>query len=130
MFKLGDQVVSKKTGYPGAGEVCGIVKAGLYVASTGNKPIDSFCCWNDLYPDWPEKPIVYVRFEETRRTVTFEEFCKYIPDERYHEYDLKTIYAFQIPITNVIAYPIDDLEYFDEDDDPVRNIIRSAGFNE
>lgn len=130
MFKLGDQVTSKRTGYPGVGEVCGIVRAGLYHASAGNRPLEDYRCWNDLYPDWYEKPIVYVRFEEVRRTVTFEEFCKYLPDDRYNDYDLKTIYALKIPQTNIIAYPIEDLEYFGENDDPVHNIIRGAGFNE
>ena len=129
MFKLNDKVVSKKTGHPGIGEVAGIVRAEVYVASTG-KELEHFTCWNDLYPDWYTKPIIYVLFEEPRRTVTFEEFVKYIPDERYKEYDLKTLYAFQIPFTRAVAYPIEDLEYFDENDDFVQNIIRSAGFNE
>jgi hypothetical protein len=129
MFKLGDKVVSKKTGYPGCGEVCGIVYSAVYVASA-QKNVSDFNCWNDLYPDWTDKPIVYVLFEEPRRTVTFEEFVKYIPDDRYRDYDLKTVYAFQIPFTRAVAYPIDDLEYLDENDDPVQNIIRSAGFNE
>ena len=128
-FELGDKVVSKKTGYPGSGEVCGVVYAAMYVATT-KKELKDFECWNDLYPDWHEKHIVYVRFDEPRRTVTFEEFCRYMPEHKYDGYDLQTIYAFSIPYTNVIAYPIEDLEFFDKDDDPARNIIKSAGFNE
>jgi len=127
MFKLGDQVVSKKTGYPGSGEVCGIVRAGMYVATTG-KALEHFGCWNDQYPDWAEKEIVYVKFHESRKTVTKEEFAKYLP-EAYEEYDLDTLYAFQVPFVNVIAYPIEDLEYLDENDDSVRNIMRSAGLD-
>lgn len=128
MFKLGDQVVSKRTGYPGTGEVCGIVAAGLYHATT-QKSLDSYGCWNDLYPDWIEKPIVYVRFEESRKTVTKEEFAKYLP-EGLKQYDLDTLYAFQVPVTNVIAYPIEDLELFDDNDDEVINIIKGCGFND
>ena len=127
MFKLGDQVVSRKTGYPGSGEVCGLVYAKMYVATT-RREMKDFGCWNDQYPDWADKEIIYVRYEEPRRTVTKEEYAKYLP-EGFEEYDLDTLYAFQIPFTNIIAYPIEDLEYLDEDDDPVRNIMRSAGLD-
>ena len=128
MIRLGDKVVSRKTGYPGSGEVCGIVYAGLYVATT-QKKMEDFGCWNDLYPDWTDKTIVYVRFEEPRKTVTKEEYAKYLP-EGYEKYDLETLYAFQIPFTNVIGYPVDDLELFEQNEDSVQNIIRGAGFNE
>ncbi len=105
-MNLGDVVVSKKTGYPASGTVAGMVVAPMYMAGRDQS---YFSTWNELYPDWTEKPIVYVVFEEARRTVTFEEFIHYMP-ESMKNLDPKTLYETHIPTARIMAYPVDDLE--------------------
>jgi hypothetical protein len=107
-MKLGDCVITKKTGLPASGEVCGMLVAPMYVAQIQQYK-ESFGRWNTLYPDWYEKPIVYVVFDEPMRAMTFEEFVIGIPEE-HKSLDSKTLYEIKIPESKVIAYPIDDLE--------------------
>ena len=105
-MNIGDSVMSKKTGFPASGTVAGLVVAPMYI---GGRDISMFTRWNILYPDWTDKPIVYVVFAEAIRTATFEEFLEYLP-ENMKQYDPHTLYETQVPSTNMIAYPIDDLE--------------------
>ncbi len=105
-MKLGDTVISKQTGYPASGVVIGLVVAPLYI---GQKDVSLFYKWNDIYPDWTSKPIVYVWFKEPIRTMTFEEYMEHLPEEM-KQYDAKTLYEMNVVKTSTVAYPIDDLE--------------------
>ena len=109
-FGLYQQVISKKTGLPMIGSICGI--------TTGHYQKWIYDCknihlqrWFDLYPDWVEKPVYTVKFNQAARTVTYEEYVKYAPEgmpisrEQYEQ---------DCPIKQLATYPEDDLEPLEE----------------
>jgi len=112
------KVVSKKTGYPGVGIVVGHMIGEFYLFST-KRPVETYCLWNSLYPDWRYKNVVTIFFEEARKTTTMDEVKFDLKnnlthkDKFYTEQDIQNIYD-GIPKSNMAAYPIDDLEIFED----------------
>lgn len=111
-LKFCDKVVSKKTGFPGVGEVVGISVAGWYygiqVSMVSEENRDKVCSrWFEAYPNWLHYPLVTVFYTEPRKTLTWEEYASVAPNPSQFEYEA-------IPKTQSIMYPIEDLELFDE----------------
>jgi hypothetical protein len=73
-----------------------------------------YTLWDDLYPEWFLSPICYVKFETMQRTLSFKEFRDSRDwDESITEDAIKVYYDLECPQTNVIAYPLHDLEKFE-----------------
>lgn len=111
---LGKKVCSKKTGYPGVGEVMGIEHPFLWCychsVPLGISPkdyADTLIRWNTLYPDWLRKPVIDVWYDEPRKTVSLEEIKIAQPD--LSDFEVQEMFD-NIPLRNAISYPFDDLE--------------------
>lgn len=104
-IKIGDRVFSKRTGLPGSGTVVGIVTVDYWL-STLPFILDKEY-YNNLYPEWDSKYIVYVEFDEPQRAVSFDEF---IAQTNYERYEQKILYKHLVKAVKRAAYPIDDLE--------------------
>lgn len=132
-LQIGDTVLTRKTGLPGMGKVIGIQTGPLYVAhhkyliigkenddgsetlkcvnQQGNQPCQR---WDDLYPEWFLSPICTVKFEALQRIMSYQEFRDSRQwDENVTEDAIKAYYDIECPQTNVIAYPVSDLEKFE-----------------
>ena len=105
-FGLYQRVVSKKTGLPMVGSICGI--------TTGYYQKWLYDCkniypkrWYDLYPNWP---VYVVKFDQAARTLTYEEYLTWKGEPATREE-----YENQCPILQLETYPEDDLEPFEEE---------------
>lgn len=107
-MKIGNDVISKKTGLPASGVVVGLVTGEFYLGIT-RRPVETFVKWNQLYPEWVEKSIIYVKLSSPQKSMSFEEFKEY-SDPSITEDKLKVLYDYQVPLSPHIAYPEDDLE--------------------
>lgn len=66
-FKIGDRVITNKTGPINTGIVSGIVSIGYkYVTNGGN--------WDSIYPNWYNKPIYYLTLDNPNKNITKEEY--------------------------------------------------------
>jgi len=107
MFNIGDKVVSKKTGYPGIGEVCGIGTAQLVIWATKK----TYHYWDRVYPTWKEKPVYTIRYSEPRFVTTCEEFWDGQTPQECPVLQAAMLDSRQI--SNIINYPEDDLEKYE-----------------
>lgn len=112
--QLGTKVTSKKTGFPGFGIVVRIELADFYIsmATQGSMDLSCFHTWNKLYPNWTQKPLFMVYFDEERKPLTMEEFKNSRVVSQWHdtfEYELQEQYN-NIPNTKILMFPMDDLE--------------------
>ncbi len=116
-IQLGSMVTSKKTGFPGFGQIVEIALASYY-KFVGKTVGREYRRWDELYPDWDKKVICTVMFREPRKSFTWEEYIdsyKYAIEngcEEKSEFELKEIYD-SFPLTQLITYPVDDLELFE-----------------
>lgn len=104
---IGTKVSSKKTGFPGVGYIVGVLTPNLYCGwnrMTITDAIDSLGRWTEIYPNWYKDPVVVVFYETPRKTVTLEEAKKF--GASYEDWD-------NYPMSQYIAYPIDDLTPFE-----------------
>lgn len=110
MFKLGDRVISKKTGFPVTGRVVGFLDARAYLYQMQwimrNNDF-KMKRWDELYPDWQDKLIVYVYLDQPTKPVTEEEFRK--------TNDNPNMIYSNVREQILISYPLDDLELFQEE---------------
>ena len=105
-YKIGEKVVSKKTGLPNIGFIVAIEHALFYIIRhNGIKP--ELC--NNLFPDWDSKYIYTLGLDEPVKNLTIEEFNKYKSEGGLKEFDS---YA-DLPSFSFIQYCEDDLESFE-----------------
>ena len=111
-MKIGDTVISKKTGLPASGTVVAILEPEFFLGLMPGK----YERWNELYPNWcdDDKRVVFVRFNSPQKNLAFEEFAL-----RYKHYhisldELKVLYEWTIPLTKNASYPEDDLEVIND----------------
>jgi hypothetical protein len=71
-IKLGDRVTGKRTGQLVPSTIVGCIPASIYVAINGDNA--SYLKRNKLYPNWMEDVVVYCRFDEPTKNITYEEF--------------------------------------------------------
>lgn len=106
---LGGRVTSKKTGLPGVFKVCRISAGPFYCftkgAYTKEEALEKFPRWTELYPNWPDNPIVDVLFPSPRKPCSLEEVIN--NGGTKEDWD-------KLPETSFASYPIEDLESFDE----------------
>lgn len=107
-FKLGDRITLQKTGIPAVGSVVGIMDARF----TSN--YNSSCVWDILYPDWREKPIIYMKYDTPQKNLTINEYLDHhpmkdkLPIERLiNEYN-------NLPDYPITCTPIDDCLSLDD----------------
>ena len=105
---IGAKVSSKKTGFPGVGAIIGMVHPRLYAMlnrSSLEDMIERNITWTRLYPDWHKHPIIYVYYNEPRKTITWEEAQRYdVSQEEWEKY----------PVSQYTTYVMEDLENFEE----------------
>lgn len=119
-IKIGDRIVGKKTGTLTPSTVVGALPAKY---SPLYKEIS--CRWDELYPDWRNKNIIYSEFDEPTPPLTLEEYSTnfQLPDssniafiERLRQDKglwldyIKFNYLKNVPLTIKIYYPIDDVD--------------------
>ena len=107
---LGQKVRSKKTGFPGVGYIVGFSLPSFWMM-VRKANVEDFSTWNNLYPEWEQKPLAHVFYQEPRKTVTFEEFKS--GNTVYKDEVLEDMYN-KLELAQSIMYPYDDLEVFDE----------------
>ena len=72
-FKIGDIVCTNKTGPLNIGKISGITSIG-YKSHT---PQRDFSSWGKIYPDWEDKPIYNITFDEPHFSVSKQEYLDY-----------------------------------------------------
>ncbi len=111
-YSIGDTVCSKFTGFPGVAKVVGILPAISYCNMIGTY---SFGIWDEIFPNWRMEPMYIVMFEESRKTVRFEEYLRKFTEEQmawYKDGALEEIYEKTVTYSRCISYPEQDLELF------------------
>lgn len=108
-MNIGDRCVTKKTGNLSLATLIGVVDSRTY-----NQICYGYAtAWDDLYPDWRDKPIGIIEFDKPQKNITFEEFCnKYKEDESFQDLEnkIKNYYYEKVPPTFFVSAPMDDLE--------------------
>jgi len=105
-FKLGDKVTSKHLGLPMVGKVIGINAPELVFEQP-----DAPHPWDEVCPEWRERPIYYVKFNKPQRKMSLQEFQKLA--EATNEVPLDLIdmyYQNNIPVERGSQYPEEELE--------------------
>lgn len=110
-FGLGQLVASRKTGLPRIGRIVA-VSNGRYHQVFYEKAGFNFAEWYRLFPNWPDKPVYTVYFEDNAKSMTLEEFKRGSPD--LLEYEAEEQYA-KLPAYNPVTFCEDDLEAADKD---------------
>lgn len=105
-MNVGDTVITKKLGPPIMGTIVAIMTYKVYIVQFGPLPL----YWSDVYPDYPDKPIVILELPSKTRVISYDEFVTLakqknpdatIPYKQYQE--LNKEYQHK-------SHPIDDLE--------------------
>lgn len=129
-YNLGDRVSGNKTGYMIPSNVVGIISSDFYIEKmNGNHPMT---LWEELYPDYKDKPVYICKFDSPSKTFTFEEAVKQIKkplNERANPPSTIDIFLYQLqnvesvlrlhydlftPEFSFVSYPEDDLIKLDD----------------
>lgn len=103
-MKINDKVRSKNK--DGMFQGIGTVKAlfdSQYYANMVKVNLDS--TWSVKFPDWKEKPVVVVVFDEYKKSATEKEWI----ESAMLQNKVTTDYS-NCPMTNCLSFPYDDLE--------------------
>jgi len=119
-FRVGDRVISKKTGLPASGTIINVQYAKYYrfefYRAGKPDPLETHQLWNELYPDWGENNVYIINMDEPMVPLTYEEYKKSWVQNNGETKDEIIRYAYNnIPKQNFIVYPEEDLEEFKED---------------
>jgi len=109
-MNIGDKVVTKRTGFPACGVIRSFFEPGVFEDFIGRfyeLNEYSFVVWDELYPDWREKRVVKVAFDEPILPIRFDEFLKIKPNYTFEEARIYHQHLFRL---SLLCYPIDDLE--------------------
>lgn len=107
-MKIGDKVTSKQTGLPGVGTVCAI-ESGKFHSTINRHPTER---WDWTYPDWRDKNVITVHYDELRYVQSYDEFSNFTPFKSAPDQERKILYKYSQK-AYFIRYPIDDLEIFE-----------------
>jgi len=114
-FSLSDRVTSKKTGLPAIGRVIQTTHPIMYELRGAEK----FLTWNELYPDWLEKPLYTVLFDKPQRHMSLDEYKMYVrtkmdeAEDNLSDDDWKMNYENNVELVRMASFPEDDLELLD-----------------
>lgn len=109
--KIGQKVISKKTGLPVIGVVVGVMDAVFWASiNKANMPR-----WDKLYPAWKEGYICYVLFKEPMKNMSFAEWKEDFSDTDISLEELRILYKYTCKKTHSCVYPLEDLEWEDAD---------------
>lgn len=113
IFKYGDTVCSKSTGFPGVGKIISLINGHTYNAMCLNGQLTT---WDIKFPEWKNEFIYIVAFENKRKPLRYDEFIDSAKENSqinmYRKEIIDKIYQ-DIPERRVIAYPEQDLELFE-----------------
>lgn len=110
MIRIGDKVKSKNPegSFQDQGVVVGLFHPEYFVQKFCTQDPDS--TWSQKFPDWKNKPVVVVYFDEPQRTATLKEWIQSGVDQGYDPKNCQETYLKNCPVTNQTAFPHDDLE--------------------
>jgi hypothetical protein len=121
MFQLGDVVTTKKTGPPSIARIIAIFIDGSQWCKSFNRNPETYSdYWNELFPDWIDKPVYFISYKDSQRIVSMEEWLN--QDDKADELRkiprkyLTLVYERLNPVYEVAASPEDDLEIFEGSD--------------
>jgi|GEM_PF-3271929 len=127
-INLGDSVISRKTGLPACGQVISVAHPYFFmkirnitlvqdkdfrtIVVNRSTRQEEFKTWTDLYPEWFNQPVIYIRYSTPQKNCSFEEFNKSLfPEEQEFPKEIReTMYRLRVPEVNEVCFPIDDLE--------------------
>ena len=113
MLLVNQKVISKKTGLPAVGQIIGMLPATVFLSYYRNGKDFDNPTWDDLYPDWREKYVYYVRLNEPMVPCNPAEFER-LPDKAKKSGKKIIKYKEQVR-SDLVVYVEDDLEVFDEE---------------
>ncbi len=111
-FGLGEVVTSRKTGLPRIGRIVAISN-GRYHQIMYERAGFNFLTWNQLYPDWPNKNVYTVYFDDNAKNCTLEEYKAAYPHLK--EYEAQEGYD-ALPAYNPVTFCEDDLASVNEEE--------------
>lgn len=106
-FKIGDEVVTKKTGLPGVARIVGLVLPEVLNGGALSK-------WDELFPEWRNHEVAYIKYKKPQKPCSYEEFLESIPPELEYlsEEDKELQYLNGVPYQKHSMVPVCDLEKF------------------
>ena len=107
-FNLDQDVTSIRLGPLMTGKIVGIY-TGQYQDFEYTFRDIKVPAWDHVYPQWREKHVYIVQFDQPVRPIAYEEFLEDQPDTLYAHVE----YEKQISVSPMAKYPEDDLEIFD-----------------
>ncbi len=110
MYCIGDRVKILQTGAKGYGTVIGYITSKLY-CTINQKDSQEYTLWTKLYPDWINKNVVYIEYDEPKVYVTFEEYEEQFVHKHgcQHVEVIKFLYDKEIKPVIVVATPEEDV---------------------
>lgn len=129
-YNLGDRVSGNKTGYMIPSNVVGVISSYFYLEKMNDN--QHMVLWEELYPDYKDKPVYICKFDSPSKTFTFEEMVKQIKEpleERVNPPSTIDVFLYQLqnleevlrlhyklftPEFSFVAYPEDDLVKLDD----------------
>lgn len=110
MVKIGSRCYTKQTGDLGLATVIGIIKSKRYnemvLPSTFNPAKFLVDKWNSLYPNWRQKEILVLEFDQPQKPLSYAEHKDVEQSENINVSSYK-----YIPLTFFAQVPIDDVEF-------------------
>lgn len=109
-IEIGSRVILK-TGILTPANVVGIIDSRLY-----NQIMLNHCdkYWSLIDPEWKDKPVIYVQFDQPYRNASFEEYCNGLKEnEEFQQLDeelKKYYYCRNVPEVYFTQAPIDNAE--------------------
>lgn len=107
-FKIGDQVITKKTGLPGVAYIVGLVLPEV-LSNSG-----AISKWDTLFPEWRNQEVAYIKYKKPQKPCSYEEFLESIPPELegLPPEDKELYYLNGVPYQKHSMVPVCDLEKF------------------
>lgn len=111
-IQIGDEVIPRNLGPPGKGVVFGLIKAKMWASLYAARKLDY---WYEKYPNWRDGYVAYVLFKKPQKPYSYEEFLTFLNDaDSIPEYELRTLYKYNVQYTAVSTYPVVDLDIVED----------------
>lgn len=108
MFKLGEEVMSKKLGVMATCKIVGIVDGRIW----GNLHMDdpgTISAFDRVYPEWTKKHVYYVEFPSEVKPLSLEQYTE---EQENGNCYCEMAYE-ELDLGRIFVYPEEDLEKFE-----------------